>query len=246
MSWSHSSPFIKINDNNAPTNFFFLVMNDLNALGATKLGNDLLKLISQRSKGIGTRAGKDVVIQYLSAEHVTIGNITTTPLKYIVEETGAASGDTTQDSRREPKQGSIVSMPGRGANTVVGYSPLPADARWYRFATGGVETPTWLALAHELIHTLHIITGETKITNPNDYACVLEEEAYTIGLGIYANTRISENAIRREVKLPVRTYYTQVGDCDNLTSKLKDGPARGTLGGNMNPALELKYLRKSW
>jgi hypothetical protein len=46
-------------------------------------------------------------------------------------------------------------------------------------------------------------------------------EARTVGLGIYANTRISENSIRRERKLPVRTYYSTPGDCDGLTSAVK-------------------------
>lgn len=38
-----------------------------------------------------------------------------------------------------------------------------------------------------------------------------------MGLGIYANTRISENAFRRQDGLPLRTYYGSVGDTDGLT-----------------------------
>jgi hypothetical protein len=47
---------------------------------------------------------------------------------------------------------------------------------------------------------------------------ILHEEAHTVGLGPYANTRISENALRKEHNLTLRTYYDTPGDCDGLAS----------------------------
>jgi hypothetical protein len=44
------------------------------------------------------------------------------------------------------------------------------------------------------------------------------EEMFTTGLGAYANTRLSENAIRREVGLPVRTDYTFPDDHTHIVS----------------------------
>jgi len=46
---------------------------------------------------------------------------------------------------------------------------------------------------------------------------LLHEEARTVGLGIYAKTRISENAFRRRDGLAERTYYSAPGDTANLT-----------------------------
>ena len=73
----------------------------------------------------------------------------------------------------------------------------------------GVTTPTFIALAHELIHALHHLGGNTyddKVSENGREA--KREEMFTTGLGAYANTRISENAIRRQFNLPVRTFYT--------------------------------------
>ena len=73
---------------------------------------------------------------------------------------------------------------------------------------------------------MHFLSGDTNMYSDDDpWAAgdtyTKHEEARTVGLGIYKNTRISENAIRREAGLPVRTYYSDPRDCDGLTSAIR-------------------------
>lgn len=44
------------------------------------------------------------------------------------------------------------------------------------------------------------------------------EEMFTTGLGVYANTRINENAIRGQANLPLRTDYTFPDDHTHIQS----------------------------
>jgi hypothetical protein len=64
----------------------------------------------------------------------------------------------------------------------------------------GLVSPPFVALAHELIHAIHSLKGEKE-------AVIANEEARTVGLGQYANERISENALRAEAGLALRTVY---------------------------------------
>ncbi len=62
----------------------------------------------------------------------------------------------------------------------------------------GESTSSFIVLAHELIHSLHHVTGTTK----ND-----GEELWTTGLGIYSNELMSENAFRKMFGLAPRVDY---------------------------------------
>ena len=63
------------------------------------------------------------------------------------------------------------------------------------------------------VHALHMLGGD-KIEHADAEKELMIEEARTVGAGKYINTRISENAIRREHGVPVRMLYGQPGDCD--------------------------------
>jgi Effector protein len=69
-----------------------------------------------------------------------------------------------------------------------------------RTMDSGLEAPPFVGLAHELIHALHSLKGEKK-ANTN------EEESRTVGMNEYADEALSENAIRAEAKLTLRTKY---------------------------------------
>jgi hypothetical protein len=111
---------------------------------------------------------------------------------------------------------------GAGQSVRVFYHPNPpgtkaGDAIYA--AAQGIRTPTSVALAHELIHAWHGLSGtaETRETHTITIAGsppyqLSREEALTVGLGPYANTRISENAIRAEHRLPRRDYYASPND----------------------------------
>lgn len=61
----------------------------------------------------------------------------------------------------------------------------------------GERTLPFIVLAHELIHSLHCLTGQIH----------LEEEPYTTGIGQYADNPMSENGFRKAFNLPLRTKY---------------------------------------
>jgi hypothetical protein len=62
----------------------------------------------------------------------------------------------------------------------------------------GEATASFIVLAHELIHSLHHVTG----TRRDDV-----EEQWTTGLGIYADEAMTENAIRKAFGVKLREAY---------------------------------------
>jgi hypothetical protein len=62
----------------------------------------------------------------------------------------------------------------------------------------GEATVSFLVLAHELIHSLHHVTGTRKDEG---------EELWTTGIGIYKDEPMSENAFRAAFGIALRTAY---------------------------------------
>lgn len=62
----------------------------------------------------------------------------------------------------------------------------------------GETTYSFMVLAHELIHSLHHVTGTRR---DND------EELWTTGIGVYADNPMSENAFRAAFGLRLREMY---------------------------------------
>ena len=85
---------------------------------------------------------------------------------------------------------------GTGSVSVIRYSNAHLRVE------GGVVTPSFIVLVHELIHALHHVTG-TRLTGPN-------EELWTTGIGHYGQyqmTQMTENAFRWYFGLPERLNY---------------------------------------
>ena len=62
--------------------------------------------------------------------------------------------------------------------------------------------PSFIALAHELVHALYNLKGEA-------YSDASDEEYRTVGLAPVANARaVTENKIRAEHKVPLRAAYS--------------------------------------
>ncbi|MEM9060112.1 MAG: M91 family zinc metallopeptidase [Pseudomonadota bacterium] len=83
--------------------------------------------------------------------------------------------------------------------------------------------PTYIALAHELVHAYHFVTGNcyraawgglVKGGNTG----IMEEEMRTVGFGAYAGEVPSENAIRAEHRIPLRPNYTPDMPFTNVTA----------------------------
>jgi hypothetical protein len=69
-----------------------------------------------------------------------------------------------------------------------------------RSLNSGLDAPPFIGLGHELIHALHSLKGEKK---PNSD----EEESRTVGINNYVNEAISENALRQDAGLNMRSVY---------------------------------------
>jgi len=72
------------------------------------------------------------------------------------------------------------------------------------------KRPSWVGLAHELIHAYYNLRGEGSpagVTQMNVSGPVEKEEMRTVGLGPGPHRGITENMIRGEANLPLRVTY---------------------------------------
>jgi hypothetical protein len=174
---------------------------DLALIASKPIGADLLRLIGLRHGGTGIEAGHKVYIapklSYVRAKSKRLGFAS----KHLGFQTSSAP-----DAMRRGRLGDHIRLAGKGHSSVVRYINRALDPKIdvKKTTQTGVTTPAWISLAHELIHAFHDISGN-KYTDRVDG--VQREELYTTGLGPYANTRISEAAIRKEHGFPLRTHY---------------------------------------
>lgn len=199
----------------------------LSRIASRPVGRDLLTLISKRCGGIGA-AGPMTCRIMLGEGTLWNRHGTRTPDRYtrVAQEHsfGVADFDFSQPAdaleaqalriyRRAGLRGGVtMALSGGGLPAIVSYNPfISYDTA--SLASLGVPTPAFVALAHELVHALHILGGD-RVGDADPARANLIEEARTIGCGRYENTRISENAIRAEHGLPLRRHYTSPGDCD--------------------------------
>ena len=217
--WNTQRPGIYI-DESFGSSFKFATMRALDKINSKPIGRDLLKILSQRHRGIGIKTkGLKVVIK--------LGQGTLNGAQPGAMSTGSLgktaalpTGNIGAVVRAPANPGSVIRLPGTGMGSVVQYNPNVE----HQYNTIGVDTPAFIALAHELIHAMHVLSGDltkayswTNGTMASSCGAILEE-ARTVGVGKYANTRISENAIRHEHNLMRRTYYSAPGDCNNLSA----------------------------
>ncbi len=93
-------------------------------------------------------------------------------------------------------------------------------------------SPSYICLAHEMIHALHFLElGAEKMeeriqTKVERYSNL--EELETIGLPNESDKRVTENAFRREMRLPIRITHWGTGQAD-FTEELKKLQQSGEL-----------------
>lgn len=190
----------------------------LGMIRSKPVGKDLLRLISQRCQGIGSRGGALTCTIYMSGG--TLVGSRKTWAKYQkgaiggthAPETGQPGSLRTMRGVRARQGGYQMSIAGVGRSATVGYNPF-VNYNLILQPILGVPTPPFIALAHELVHCLHTLSGDVVPDEDEDRADLLEE-ARTVGAGRFENTRISENAIRREHAIPPRDFYMEPGDCN--------------------------------
>lgn len=212
---------IYIRTDAAPDYFYSAVIDDLARIESRSIGKDLLNLIGYRSMGIGNRhPGNDRRREYRLTTHVNI--------IYTDSLSGTSSRSDDKHAARPDQSFDFYNYhgfrdAGAGTSAYVFYCAnqqgTAVGDKLYT-AANGVFTPAFIALAHELIHAWRQMSGRSetedklKIAETEDYRSykLSREEALTVGLGVYAKTRVSENAIRAEHGLPRREYYATPGD----------------------------------
>jgi len=211
--WSHDHPGIFIEGD---ADFFRKATASLNTLNSEPVGKDLLKLISKRCQGIGATASADKVLKVVIALAPDVGSTAESPESFVVGK------DALTDTRKSGGlPGGLVKLPVSlgGSGSYARYMPDGA-AEYARECK--IVMPPYIALGHELVHSFHSLNGDyvkdydwnNGTTTSSSGALI--EEARTVGLGRYKNTRFSENALRKEHGFVLRTYYGTAGDCDNI------------------------------
>jgi hypothetical protein len=207
---------------------------DLWHINSRPIGKDLLRLIGLRYRGTGTTAGHKVVIVpdlcYL---------VGPSDLCYLASRSGVPNAETraSTDGRRRGNFGDHIRLAGKGSSAIVRYinRALDNEIGVKNHIIIRLPNPPFVVLAHELIHAFHYVSGNNY---PDSVDGVKREELYTTGVGPYQNTRISENAIRKEHGLPERTcYYSPLSDakiggvnCAWLSQSVGGSPSRDASG----------------
>jgi hypothetical protein len=83
-----------------------------------------------------------------------------------------------------------------------------ADTKWYRSERKTAKLVAMAVLGHELIHAWRMMAGRRLVTQG------WEEEAMTAGVGPFLNWKLTENCLRKEMKMPLRQKY-QTGQCSS-------------------------------
>ncbi|WP_203073058.1 M91 family zinc metallopeptidase [Falsiroseomonas ponticola] len=207
--------------------FIWATRTALHRIASKPIGRDLLGLISKRCVGIGAQGPMTCRIM-LGEDTVLAQNGIPTPQQYAqgaVQNTYAAPSLDINDPykvkeaqtarmfrRSKPIEHLPMWVSGGGFSTFVCWNPF-IDYDLGSVVKLGVPTPGFLALAHELVHALHMLSGD-KVKDEDPWQRMLLEEARTIGCGRFAGARISENAMRREHGIKERAFYATPGDCD--------------------------------
>jgi hypothetical protein len=186
---------------------------DLQKLASRPIGKQLLKSIesatptvrstasctNHETKSVTFSPGVNVAIipldiNYIQSGHKSAfvpGGIERTLVRSSMEVHNPADCSFYQNRTATTEAADIQSAEdGRGSVCVVRFSNA------YTKTINGSLSPSYIVLGHELIHALHLMTGHR---NPDD------EEVCTIGLGVYSRDQFTENALRREHGLTLRT-----------------------------------------
>ncbi len=202
-SWT-SFKGIAVTEDPAQPFYFAIVKEALQLLQMSRTGGLLLTAIAQTAPA--DNRGFKVLIDrvQISYDMAMQGNLPT-----IKPRGGRSYARAAQ--QRLGVGSDAASIPGEGVSVIIGwcqnqvmYTPkLGPNSGKPHFV------PPPVTLGHELIHALHTLKGKSKSGQSimiGDKS-TSEEEAYTVGLGPYANKKLTENQLRKDFNLPERLSY---------------------------------------
>jgi len=177
-------PFIKVfNDGVLNPTFPLTVIEALGQINSKPVGAKLLKAIADSKVKAGADGWKVRISRSNATIHVVIGQPG--------QEGGSKAAGADESKAKIVDEGTAKS--GAGTRAYCVWNPNI-------FNTPNGARPAFIGLAHELIHCYHMVTGTMK----HGYD---DEEKFTVGLDPHAAQEITENAIRREHTVPMRTQY---------------------------------------
>jgi hypothetical protein len=177
--WDESHPGIKIVEHQTRTTFFQEASDALNKIRSEKVGKGLLKTIAAKC----LFSGKSVFIAYHVASLAGISGMPTEAYGYVA-----------QDAEKK-----VYFVPGLGQSASVTWDPEDPGPPY-------AQRPSFVGLAHELIHAFIIVHGmQVADTNTADGLAI--NECQVVGLGRFAGEPFTENAIRAEHGIELRTKY---------------------------------------
>ncbi len=202
-------------DPSAKPFFVSNVLEDLRRISSKEIGRELLKLIAQarpRARSAPPNANEEAKkIKFSKGINVVMvpTSVQFTQSGYKMDWTGRGMEKSLKPSTRAEHNldncpfhiagGScaealniMAAGDGTGTVSIMKYTNA-------QIVTGkGEATSSFIVLAHELIHSLHHVTGTRK---END------EELWTSGIGIYSDELMTENTFRKMFGLPPRVAY---------------------------------------
>lgn len=183
--WDENHPGIKIvtGKPSHPADFFDRCNTALNRIRSRPIGKGLLKTIAAKC----LMSGKSVFIDYYQASLAGVQGDVTEAYGY----------------QKMDDEGRVFFMPGNGQSASVSWWPDDPGPPY-------AERPAFVGLAHELIHALHIVHGQ-QIADTNSTQGLAINEAQVVGLGRFKDEPFTENAIRDEHGITLRTQYLKEG-----------------------------------
>jgi len=199
-----------------PTNkpfFAAQLVEDLRRIASKDIGKTLLKAIADATPR--TRTPTRLTSQELAAVTFFEGvNVVAVPISRVFTQSGFKAAVVNNLQTLVASDAKHHNVKGCPFHAVGGSQALSYDAIAAGDGTGSVSvmkytnaqvttskgetTYSFMVLAHELIHSLHHVTGTRKDS---------DEEQWTTGIGVYADNPMSENACRRAFGVRLREMY---------------------------------------
>lgn len=196
--------------------FKSMVVEDMRRIASKEIGRELLKRIAT-ARPRGRKAPSNANAELKAVKFPKGVNVVVTPTSvqftqsgYKMAYTGVGVDKSLQASAAGPHNLKDCPFHIAGGSSAQSVDPTKdADGQGtvsvMRYTNAqiitskGESTSSFIVLAHELIHSLHHVTGTTRTDGT--------EELWTTGIGVYADELMSENAFRRMFGLAPRVDY---------------------------------------
>ena len=203
-------------NNWVPDGFKGAIEGALDQIATRPIGRKLLEDIGKRA--VGT---KQVVIEYGKLSTAApLAVIDNSSRRKVQPRIGEDRYDLTEMMQNPDLIGRIVD--GENGKTFVPSAGTGAVVTFNHEDAGTDGRPAFIALAHELVHAFHYLSGSCYRAasggiQDGGNSGLMEEEMRTVGCEMFVGETPSENAIRGEHGITPRKTYSEVASFANVT-----------------------------